>query len=64
MYLPGDEGYEDNLLMKGLVYSTYYGAIVYPENTEDVQKAVLFAQQHGIRPSVVSSGHDYNGMYG
>ncbi len=29
----------------------------------DVQKAILFAKQHGIRPTVSSSTHDYIGEF-
>ena len=31
--------------------------------TDDVKKAILFAREHDIRPTVVSSGHDYIGTY-
>ena len=31
--------------------------------TDDVKKAILFAREHDIRPTVVSSGHDYIGTF-
>ena len=35
---------------------------VFPNIPDDVRKALAFAVEHGLRPTVYSSGHDYIGM--
>ena len=47
--------------MMNLVYNSQFSAVVYPENTQDVKKALLFARDHGLRLTVSSTGHDYIG---
>ncbi|XP_064613369.1 uncharacterized protein LOC135477143 [Liolophura sinensis] len=58
---PRDAGYSDHTHLRNKLRSRSPGAVVFPRSVADVQRAVLFAREHNLRVTVVSSGHSFNG---
>jgi len=61
LYIPCDDDYTDSADILNQLYSNTPAIVVEPQTDEDVRKAVLFAQQYNLKPSVASTGHDLIG---
>lgn len=60
--MPRDAGYSEHTRLRNSLRSRSPGAVVFPLSVADVQRAVLFARDHNLRVTVVSSGHGFNGQ--
>lgn len=58
---PGDPAYDDARRVFNAMIDRYPALIVQPADAEDVRRAVLFAREHDLMPSVKGGGHNVAG---